>query len=129
MLDTTPRVDEQGDLEQRYSLTHVKHGATRSTAQCARKHLRARSTLALQQKRVALLVGWTSGVFLSLSFLRACLPAYPSMAQTPQPASTSISSQGGLSLVILGRGVDFAYLFFLFIDCATDLVCMLVGFS
>ena len=30
--------------------THVKHGATRSTAQCARKHLRARSTLALQQK-------------------------------------------------------------------------------
>ena len=33
----------------RHSLTHVKHGATRSTAQCARKHLRARSTLALQQ--------------------------------------------------------------------------------
>ena len=33
-----------------HSLTHVKHGATRSTAQCARKHLRARSTLALQRR-------------------------------------------------------------------------------
>ena len=26
-----------------HSLTHVKHGATQSTAQCARKHLSARS--------------------------------------------------------------------------------------
>ena len=33
-----------------HSLTHVKHGATRSTEQCARKQLRARSTLALQQR-------------------------------------------------------------------------------
>ena len=33
-----------------HSLTHVKHGATRSTAQCAQKRLRARSTLALQQR-------------------------------------------------------------------------------
>ena len=57
---------------------------------------------------------WSVGgkrVFFSLSFLRACLPAYLSMAQTPQPASTAFLLRGG---------VDFACFFFLFIDCSTD---------
>ena len=43
---------------------------------------------------VALLVGWTAGVLLTFSFLRLCLPAFPRMARTSLPASTSSSSLG-----------------------------------
>ena len=99
-------------------LVHVRGEQTVET-------LGTRVAQLLCQKRVALLVGWTSGVFLSLSFLR------PGLSEYGTDTSASVCKHffsGGFTLVILGGGVDFAYLFFLFIDCATDLVCMLVRF-
>ena len=51
-----------------HSLTHVKHGASQSTAQCARKHLRARAALAHTQEALAKKVGIVPS-------LRLCCPS------------------------------------------------------
>ena len=51
-----------------HSLTRVKHGASQSTAQCARKHFRARAALAHTQEALAKKVGIVPS-------LRLCCPS------------------------------------------------------